>query len=137
MRPLDEATRRRMIRNEFGGINESFYNLYALTGDERDRWLAGFFYHNEVIDPLKEGRDDLGTKHTNTFIPKVLAEARNYELSGAKDSRALSEFSGIRWSHITRLLQDAAATRSIILIRSSSLNTCRAIPEKPAARITC
>lgn len=30
------------------------------------------FYHNEVIDPLKELRDDLGTKHTNTFIPKVL-----------------------------------------------------------------
>lgn len=92
LKPLDEATRQRMIRNEFGGINESFYNLYALTGDEHDRWLAGFFYHNEVIDPLKEGRDDLGTKHTNTFIPKVLAEARNYELSGAQDSRALSEF---------------------------------------------
>lgn len=31
-----------MIRNEFGGINESFYNLYAATGDERYRWLAHF-----------------------------------------------------------------------------------------------
>lgn len=30
-----EETRLKMIRNEFGGINESFYNLYALTGDER------------------------------------------------------------------------------------------------------
>lgn len=70
LRPLPEETRRKMIRNEFGGINESFYNLYALTGDERYRWLAGFFYHNDVIDPLKEQRDDLGTKHTNTFIPK-------------------------------------------------------------------
>lgn len=47
-----------MIRNEFGGVNESFYNLYAITGDERHRWLAQFFYHNEVIDPLKELRDD-------------------------------------------------------------------------------
>lgn len=92
LRPLDEATRRKMIRNEFGGINESFYNLYALTGDERYRWLARFFYHNEVIDPLKEEKDDLGTKHTNTFIPKVLAEARNYELSGDGESRSLCEF---------------------------------------------
>ena len=92
LRPLPEETRRKMIRNEFGGINESFYNLYALTGDERYRWLAGFFYHNDVIDPLKEQRDDLGTKHTNTFIPKVLAEARNYELTGDGDSKALSEF---------------------------------------------
>ena len=92
LRPLDEATRRRMIRNEFGGINESFYNLYAITGDERYEWLARYFYHNDVIDPLKEQRDDLGTKHTNTFIPKVLAEARNYELNGSEDSRQATDF---------------------------------------------
>lgn len=92
LKPLSEETRRKMIRNEFGGINESFYNLYALTGDERYRWLARFFYHNEVIDPLKEGRDELGTKHTNTFIPKVLAEARRYELEGNTESKSLSMF---------------------------------------------
>ena len=92
LQPLSEETRRKMIRNEFGGINESFYNLYALTGDERYRWLACFFYHNEVIDPLKEGRDELGTKHTNTFIPKVLAEARRYELEGNVGSKSLSTF---------------------------------------------
>ena len=92
LKPLDEPTRKRMIRNEFGGVNESFYNLYAITGDERYQWLAEFFYHNDVIDPLKEQRDDLGTKHTNTFIPKVLAEARNYELTQDNDSRKLTDF---------------------------------------------
>lgn len=92
LKPLDETTRKRMIRNEFGGVNESFYNLYAITGDERYRWLADFFYHNDVIDPLKEQRDDLGTKHTNTFIPKVLAEARNYELTKSAESRTLTDF---------------------------------------------
>lgn len=92
LQPLNEETRRKMIRNEFGGINESFYNLHAVTGDERYRRLAHFFYHNDVIDPLKEQKDDLGTKHTNTFIPKVLAEARNYELTGDEDSKALSGF---------------------------------------------
>ena len=35
LKPLDETTRQKMIRNEFGGVNESFYNLYAITGDER------------------------------------------------------------------------------------------------------
>ena len=84
LKPLDETTRQKMIRNEFGGVNES--------GDERHRWLAQFFYHNEVIDPLKELRDDLGTKHTNTFIPKVIAEARNYELTEDENSRKLSDF---------------------------------------------
>ncbi len=62
------------------------------TGDERYRWLAEYFYHNDVIDPLKELRDDLGTKHTNTFIPKVIAEARNYELTENETSKKLSEF---------------------------------------------
>lgn len=87
-----EETRLKMIRNEFGGVNEAFYNLYALTGDEKYRWLANWFYHNEVIDPLKKKQDDLGTKHTNTFIPKVLAEARNYELTKAADSRTATDF---------------------------------------------
>lgn len=92
LKPQSEETRRRMIRNEFGGVNESFYNLYALTGDARYRWLAEYFYHNDVIDPLKEQNDDLGTKHTNTFIPKVIAEARNYELTKNEESRKLSDF---------------------------------------------
>lgn len=92
LRPQSEETRRRMIRNEFGGINESFYNLYALTGDDCFRWLAEYFYHNDVIDSLKEQCDDLGTKHTNTFIPKVIAEARRYELLQSEESRRLSDF---------------------------------------------
>lgn len=92
LKPQTEEVRRRMIRNEFGGINESFYNLYALTGKEEYRWLAAYFYHNDVIDPLKELRDDLGTKHTNTFIPKVIAEARNYELTKDEASRKLTDF---------------------------------------------
>ncbi|MCM1452003.1 MAG: glycoside hydrolase family 127 protein [Clostridium sp.] len=77
-----EETRRLMLRNEFGGVNEAFYNLYAVTGDERYKQLAQYFYHNDVIDPLANGDTDFGTKHTNTFIPKVIGEARNYELTG-------------------------------------------------------
>ena len=92
LKPLSEETRRKMIRNEFGGINESFYNLYAVTGDERYKWLAEYFYHNDVVDPLKEQNDDFFTKHTNTFIPKVIAEARNYELTKNEESRKLSDF---------------------------------------------
>lgn len=92
LKPQSEEVRRRMIRNEFGGINESFYNLYAITGEENYRWLAEYFYHNDVIDPLKDMKDDLGTKHTNTFIPKVIAEARNYELTQNETSRRLADF---------------------------------------------
>lgn len=92
LKPLSEETRKKMIRNEFGGFNEAMYELYALTKDEKYLWVARYFYHNEKIDPLKAGNPDLGTNHANTFIPKLLGEARNYELFGAKDSRKAAEF---------------------------------------------
>lgn len=92
VKDIDEETRSRMLRNEFGGINEAFYNLYAITGDDRYRHAAEFFYHNEVIDPLRQKNPDFGTKHTNTFIPKVLGEIRRYELTGEKESLELSRF---------------------------------------------
>ena len=86
LKPLSEETRQRMLRNEFGGFNEAMYNLYAITRDERHLWVARFFYHNDKIDPLKAGNNDLGTNHANTFIPKLLGECRNYELFGDESS---------------------------------------------------
>lgn len=90
--PLTEEQRKRMMRNEFGGVNESFYNLYSITGNPEHKELAEFFYHTEVIDPLAEGKDDLYFKHANTFIPKVIGEARKYELSGSERSRDIADF---------------------------------------------
>lgn len=91
LKPLSEEMRNKMIRNEFGGFNETMYELYALTGNADYLWVARFFYHDEKIDPLKQGHADLGTYHANTFIPKLLGEARNYELFGSADSRKAAE----------------------------------------------
>lgn len=93
-----EETRRLMLRNEFGGVNEAFYNLYSITGDTRYRELAEYFYHNDVIDPLADGCTDFGTKHTNTFIPKVIGEARNYELTSNERSR---DITNLFWNEMT------------------------------------
>lgn len=91
LKPLSEETRKKMIRNEFGGFNEAMYELYALTKDEKYLWVAKYFYHDDKIDPLKAGNNDLGTNHANTFIPKLLGEARNYEMFGVNDSRKAAE----------------------------------------------
>ena len=90
--PLDENTRAVMLRNEFGGTPEAFWNLYSITGNEKHRWLAEFFYHNEVIDPLRNESGVLEKKHANTFIPKVLGEARNYEVTGNTEARKAVEY---------------------------------------------
>lgn len=99
LKTINDSVRRRMIRNEFGGVGESFYNLYALTGNDHYLYCARFFYHNDMMDPLAEGRDDLGTKHANTFLPKVIAESLNYEINGDTTSRRRAEF---LWRTITR-----------------------------------
>ena len=36
-----------MLKNEFGGMNDAFYALYAVTADPHDKWLGDFFYHNQ------------------------------------------------------------------------------------------
>ena len=98
---VSEETRRLMLRNEFGGFNDAMYQLYDITRDDRMLWLARFFYHNDKIDPLKAGDARLGTNHANTFIPKVLGEARNYELFGQADSRRAAQllFDTLTGSH--------------------------------------
>lgn len=91
LRPHNDTVRRRILRNEFGGFNDVMYQLYAPTGNEQALWLARFFYHNDKVDPLKAGNTDLGTNHANTFIPKLIGEARQYELFGDTLSRRAAE----------------------------------------------
>lgn len=92
LKPVSPQQRTLMLRNEFGGINESFYNLYSITGNPEDKWLAEFFYHNEMLDPLKEGKDILEKKHANTYIPKLIGLSRDYEIEGKGDGHKIASF---------------------------------------------
>ena len=92
LQPVTPEQRTKMLRNEFGGINESFYSLYAITGNKEYKWLGEFFYHNETLDALKEGKDILNTKHANTYIPKLLGLSREYEIEGKGDGDSIADF---------------------------------------------
>lgn len=83
-----DDVRRRALRNEFGGIGEAFYDLYAITGDEATLSNARFFYHNEKVDPLYLGNYDMGTQHCNTFLPKVMAEIKSWLLNLPRNAYA-------------------------------------------------
>ena len=92
LRGLPDDARAKMLRNEFGGIGEAWWDLYSVTLSAEALWLAEFFYQSDTIDPLRAQDADFGKKHTNTFIPKVIAEARRYEITGAEESRTASEY---------------------------------------------
>jgi len=84
--------RTQTLRNEFGGINESFYNLYAITGKPDYKWLADFFYHDEMLDPLEERKDILDKKHANTYIPKLIGLSRDYEIEAGGNGDWIAAF---------------------------------------------
>ena len=79
---LTPAQMQTVLACEFGGINESFADMYARTGNPRWRTLSERFYHKAVIDPLTQQRDILPNLHSNTQIPKVIGVARYHEVTG-------------------------------------------------------
>ncbi|HYH01402.1 MAG TPA: beta-L-arabinofuranosidase domain-containing protein [Terriglobales bacterium] len=89
---MSYAHMQRVLGNEFGGMAEVMANLYAVTGNERYMQVAKRFDHKRFFDPLAAHRDELKGLHANTQIPKVIAAARQYELTGEKRYRDISEF---------------------------------------------
>lgn len=81
-----------MLRCEYGGITESFADLYADTKDEKYLKLAGVFYQKAFLDSLKLRKDVMPGKHANTNIPKLIAMARLYELTGDSSDKGTAEF---------------------------------------------
>lgn len=89
---LSDEQRKQMLKNEFGGMNDSYYNLYAITGIAEHKYLAEFFYHEAVLDPLMKGEDILEKKHANTYIPKLIGISRGYELEGNEKYKKTADF---------------------------------------------
>lgn len=90
--PLSDEQVQLMLRCEHGGINETFADLYADTGDDKYLKLAGIFYHKSFLDALKEHKDILPGKHANTNIPKLIGLARIYELTGDTSDKNAAGF---------------------------------------------
>ena len=91
-RNLTPEQQQQMLRVEFGGMSETLADIYALTGDKKYLDASRRFYHEAILRPLLEGRDELAGKHANTQIPKVIGEARRYEVTGNANGRQIAQF---------------------------------------------
>ena len=92
LQQVTSEQRKVMIRNEFGGVNDSFYTLYQITGNQKYKWLGDFFYHEDTLDLLKLGEDNLEKKHANTFIPKLIGLVRAYEFGESEEYKGIADF---------------------------------------------
>ena len=77
---LTEEQMQDMLRSEHGGLNETFADVAAITGDKKYIELARKFSHHHILNPLLEEKDILTGMHANTQIPKVLGFKRIADL---------------------------------------------------------
>jgi uncharacterized protein len=87
-----EAQMQDILREEFGGMSESFFNLAALTNDLRWAKAGDRFQKKEFLTPLAQHRDELRGLHMNTHVPQVIGAARRFELTGDARFRSVAEF---------------------------------------------
>lgn len=89
---LNDTQLQQMLDCEFGGMNEVLADAYLLSNNPLHLQLARKFYHKAVLDPLAEDRDSLAHLHANTQIPKIIGQARLYEIEGRERDRHIAEF---------------------------------------------
>jgi DUF1680 family protein len=75
---LTQQQIQQMLNTEYGGMNEVLVDLYADTGDPRWLELSYDFEQHAFIDPLQRHQDDLGGKHVNMELPKLIGSAERY-----------------------------------------------------------
>ncbi|MBS7566777.1 glycoside hydrolase family 127 protein [Mucilaginibacter sp. Bleaf8] len=92
LKNLKDEQIQKMLLCEYGGMAETLVNLYAITGDEKYLTLSYKFYDKRVLDPLASKQDILPGKHSNTQIPKIIASARRYELTGEQKDQNIADF---------------------------------------------
>lgn len=99
-----------MLRSEHGGLNETFADVAAITGDSRYLKLAHQFSHQSVLQPLLKHEDKLTGMHANTQIPKVIGFKRIADLEGNRD-----------WSEAARYFWETVVDHRSITIGGNSV----------------
>jgi DUF1680 family protein len=89
---LDDAQMEKLLSCEYGGLNESYAELFARTNDKRWLAVAERIYDHRVLDPLVAGEDKLANFHANTQVPKLVGLARLHDLTGKPEQRNAATF---------------------------------------------
>lgn len=109
MYPISADQRQRMLRTEYGGMNEVLVNLAAVTKKDRYLETARYFEQPTILDPLAARRDELQGLHANTNVPKMIGAAATYEVTGDRRHRDIAAY----------FLEEVLAARSYAIANTS------------------
>jgi DUF1680 family protein len=90
--PIGTEQRQRMLRDEYGGMNEVLVNLARVTKKDRYLETAHLFEQPSFLEPLAARGDELQGLHANTHVPKIIGAARMYEVTGDSRYRQIAEY---------------------------------------------
>lgn len=96
---LSDEQIQQMLISEQGGLNETFADVYAITGDKKYLKLAHQFSDQRMLQPLLRGEDNLTGKHANTQIPKIVGYKRIADVEGLEDWNEAARFF---WQTVTQ-----------------------------------
>jgi DUF1680 family protein len=84
----DKETRKKVLSIEYGGMNDSLYQLYILTGNKRYLSAAEVFDEPELYEELLSFKNRMRGVHANATIPKILGYltgAKAFDKAGIKE----------------------------------------------------
>jgi len=90
--PLTPAQLQEVLVCEYGGLNESYAELYARTGERRWLRMAELLHDERVLGPLERREDRLADIHANTQVPKLIGLARLHELTGSESAGTAARY---------------------------------------------
>lgn len=92
LKNLSPVQLQKMLKCEYGGMNDVLANLYSITANKKYLDLSYKFYDDFVMEPLSKKIDPMPGKHSNTNVPKAIGSARQYELTGKETDKTISSF---------------------------------------------
>ena len=107
---LSDEQIQEMLRSEQGGLNETFADVYAITGDKKYLRLAHQFSDQRMLQPMMRGEDILTGMHANTQIPKIIGFKRIADVEGLAD-----------WDRAARFFWDVVVRQRSVSIGGNSM----------------
>ena len=89
---LSEEQIQELLISEYGGLNETFADVYEITGEKKFLDLAYAFSQKDLLKPLEYDHDVLTGMHANTQIPKVIGFETIASLDQNEDYHEASKF---------------------------------------------